>query len=436
MADAGDPSSAPSLGEARSRTAPLDATLLHLRSLTTSREAGDGILFAGNPHESVPRALFLDARLTPLERNAWAVIRLMLNQDGVTAFPSYAQLRPFLASVVGSENASDETIARALTVLRLTRWLSLARHRRDPTTGRLLGNLYVLHDEPLTPYEALKLDPDYLELVSRALTHASKTIQHSSCNVLNELTEDPRLNGEVPRTRLEGLIERIARLESNGVSMPSDAAKNGVARNDNSPASLHRSAASREPTDEESGDAGLHISVEPSSESEEGAPPSSDSEDGANSLKPGFLRNPKKDGTVRTVQYEDINTKIRTVPRAGACARVSLPERFALLRAEQQAGALAALQPLETALQQAVLDEWEARCRESTVRKPAGYLFALIQRALRGEFRAWAGQAAARIQAGVTLENRDDPTPAEVARRRAEAQQHIAKLKALLAIRS
>ena len=195
MADARDPSSAPSLGEARSRTAPLDATLLHLRSLTTSREAGDGILFAGNPHESVPRALFLDARLTPLERNAWAVIRLMLNEDGVTAFPSYAQLRPFLASVVGSENASDETVARALTVLRLTRWLSLARRRRDPATGRLLGNLYVLHDEPLTPYEVLKLDPDYLELVSRALTHASNTIQHSSCNVLNELTEDPRLSG-------------------------------------------------------------------------------------------------------------------------------------------------------------------------------------------------------------------------------------------------
>ena len=436
MADAGDPSSAPSLGEARSRTAPLDATLLHLRALTTSREAGDGILFAGNPHESVPRALFLDARLTPLERNAWAVIRLMLNEDGVTAFPSYAQLRPFLASVVGSENASDETIARALTVLRLTRWLSLARRRRDPATGRLLGNLYVLHDEPLTPYEVLKLDPDYLELVSRALTHASKTIQYSSCNVLNELTEDPRLSGEIPRTRLEALLERIASLESNGKSTLNDVARNAIARDDNAPLPPRVAAPSGESADEETGDAALHISAEPSSESEERALPSSDSEDGVNSSKAGFLRNPKKDCTVRTVQYEDINIKIRTVPPAGACARVSLPARFTRLRPEQQAGALAALQPLEPALQQAVLDEWEARCRESTVRKPAGYLFALIQRALRGEFRAWAGQAAGRAQAGVTPEARDDPTPAEVARRRAQAQQHIAKLKALLAIRS
>ncbi|MGH8301769.1 MAG: STY4528 family pathogenicity island replication protein, partial [Steroidobacteraceae bacterium] len=138
---------------------------MRLRPLTLNREAGDGIVFAGNPHESVPRALFLDTRLTPLERNAWQVIRLMLNEDGVTAFPSYEQLRPFLSSHPASARASDETIARALTALRLTRWLTLARHRRDPTTGRIQGNLYVLHDEPLTPCEALRLDPNYLQLV-------------------------------------------------------------------------------------------------------------------------------------------------------------------------------------------------------------------------------------------------------------------------------
>lgn len=434
MAQARDTSSASSPREAGSRTVALDATLLHLRSLTTGGDAGDGIVFAGKPHESVPRALLLDARLTPLERNAWAVIRLMLNEDGVTAFPSYAQLRPFLASGPGAQNASDETVARALIVLRLTRWLSLARHRRDPTTGRLLGNLYVLNDEPLSPYEALKLDPDYLELVSRALTHASKTIQYLGCQVLNELTEDPRLSGEIPRTRLDGLLERIAAVESSGKSMLSDAANLAIAQNDNPPAPPHRAAQSQESADEETGEAALPIPAGPSSESEESAVPSSDSEEGANSLKARFLRNPKKARSVRTVLYEDLNIKIRTVPRASARTRVTLPERFARLRPEQQAGALAALQPLETALQQAVLDEWEARCRESTVRKPAGYLFGLIQRALRGEFRAWAGQAAGRAQAATMPDARDEAA-VDVAMRRAEAQQHIARLKALLAIR-
>lgn len=432
MADARDTTSAASPAEAESRSVTLDAALLHLRPLSAARELGDGILFAGNPHESVPRALFLDARLTPLERNAWAVIRLMVNEDGVTAFPSYAQLRPFLTSVPGSQNASDETVARALTVLRLTRWLSLARRRRDPSTGHLLGNLYVLHDDPLSPYEALKLDPDYLELVSRALTHASKAIQYLSCHVLNELTEDPRLSGEIPRTRLDGLLKRIASLESSGKSVVSDTEKVAVARDDNSPAPHHDATRAEESRDEETGEAALPVPTGPSSDSEEGSEPSSDSEDGANSLKTGFLRNPKTD---RTVQYEDINIKLRTVPRANACARVRLPERFARLRPEQQAGALAALQPLATALQQAVIDEWDARCRESTVRRPAGYLFGLIQRALRGEFRAWAAQAADRVQ-GVTTPDGRNQGAIDAALRRAQAQRHIARLKALLAIRS
>lgn len=46
----------------------------------------------------MPRKL-LDRRLTPLERNAWQVFRLMLTGDGLTAFPTYDQLRPWLASM-------------------------------------------------------------------------------------------------------------------------------------------------------------------------------------------------------------------------------------------------------------------------------------------------------------------------------------------------
>ncbi|ENB4241570.1 hypothetical protein ABHP39_006878, partial [Pseudomonas aeruginosa] len=48
----------------------------------TPATSGDAFLFSGNRHEIVPRRLFLDRRLTPLERNAWQVFRLMLNDDG------------------------------------------------------------------------------------------------------------------------------------------------------------------------------------------------------------------------------------------------------------------------------------------------------------------------------------------------------------------
>ena len=204
----------------------------------------DGFLYSGNRHESVPRALFLDRRLTPLERNAWQVFRLQLQSDGVTAFPTYDQLRPYLASMPCAAQASHETVARALTLLRLTRWLSLVRRRRDPKTGRILGNLYVLHDEPLTPFEAMQLDPDYLGLVSQALTHAAKAVQIVGMNTLREIAEDPMLNGRTLPTRLQVLAQRMARNKWADASYPqapvdheSEEGQDGLLRNLDGPSS-------------------------------------------------------------------------------------------------------------------------------------------------------------------------------------------------------
>ena len=317
----------------------------------------DGFLYSGNRHESVPRALFLDRRLTPLERNAWQMFRLQLQSDGVTALPTYDQLRPYLASMPCAAQASHETVARALTLLRLTRWLSLVRRRRDPKTGRILGNLYVLHDEPLTPFEAMQLDPDYLGLVSQALTHAAKAVQIVGMNTLREIAEDPMLNGRTLPTRLQVLAQRMARNKWADASYP------------------------QAPVDHESeeGQDGLLRNLDgPSSESEAGLKPAPD----------GSLRNPKED---RTVRMDRIN-QVRTVPRAKALQHLRLPERLLRLKDEQQSGALVALQQVDESLRQAVLDEWDARCRNSAVRNPAGYLFGIIQKAIRGEFKAWAGE--------------------------------------------
>ena len=317
----------------------------------------DGFLYSGNRHESVPRALFLDRRLTPLERNAWQVFRLQLQSDGVTAFPTYDQLRPFLASMPCAAQASHETVARALTLLRLTRWLSLVRRRRDPKTGRILSNLYVLHDEPLTPFEAMQLDPDYLGLVSQALTHAAKAVQIVGMNTLREIAEDPMLNGRTLPTRLQVLAQRMARNEWADASYP------------------------QAPVDHESeeGQDGLLRNLEG---------PSSESEAGLKSAPDGSLRNPKED---RTVRMDRIN-QVRTVPRAKSLQHLRLPERLLRLKDEQQSGAMVALQQVDESLRQAVLDEWDARCRKSAVRNPAGYLFGIIQKAMRGEFKAWAGE--------------------------------------------
>src|SRR5574343_2037906 len=338
-------------------SALFDDALQNLAKGQGTAPAADGFLYSGNRHESVPRALFLDRRLTPLERNAWQVFRLQLNDDGVTAFPTYDQLRPYLASMPCAAQASHETVARALTLLRLTRWLSLVRRRRDPKTGRIQGNLYVLHDEPLSPFEAMQLDPDYLGLVSQALTHAANAVQIVGMNTLREIAEDPMLNGRTLPTRLQVLAQRMARNKWADASYP------------------------QAPVDHESeeGQDGLLRNFEG---------PSSESEAGLKSAPDGSLRNPKED---RTVRMDRIN-QVRTVPRAKALQHLRLPERLLRLKDEQQSGAMVALQQVDESLRQAVLDEWDARCRNSAVRNPAGYLFGIIQKAIHGEFKAWAGE--------------------------------------------
>jgi hypothetical protein len=346
----------------------------------------DGFLYSGNRHESVPRSLFLDRRLTPLERNAWQVFRLQLNDDGVTAIPTYDQLRPYLASMPCAAQASHETVARALTLLRLTRWLSLVRRRRDPKTGRVLGNLYVLHDEPLTPFEAMQLDPDYLGLVSQALTHAAKAVRLVGLNTVKELAEDPLLSGRVLPSRLQVLAQRIAHPGLTTGSYPQQGGG-------------HDS--------EEGQQAFLRNAGHLSSDSEAGSKPAPD----------GSLRNPKEDRTVRKERIDEV----RTVPRAKALQNLRLPERFLRLKEEQQAGALVTLQQVDETQRQAVLDEWATRCRNSAVRNPAGYLFGIIQKALRGEFKAWASEGEAalatpRPPAPMTPAAESRPADPEVAR--------------------
>ncbi len=370
----------------------LDGALTDLSSEQEQNPTSDGFLYSGNRHESVPRRLFLDRRLTPLERNAWQVFRLLLNDDGVTAFPTYDQLRPWLASMPCGAQASHETVARALTLLRLTRWLSLVRRRRDPKTGRILGNLYVLHDEPLTPFEAMQLDPDYLELVSQSLSHSAKAVQIVGLNTLQEIADDPLLQGRTLPSRLYVLAQRLQQ-DAQDKSYPQEEVG-------------HES--------EEGNSALLRNGGAPSSESEPGVKPASN----------GTLRNPKQDRTVREVSIKEVRT---AQPVRGAL-NLRLPQRFGQLKQEQQAGTLVALRQVEESLRQAVLDEWAARCQNQTVRNPAGYLFGIIQRAISGDFKPWAGKSKgpASTQASTSEQTPREVVPPEV------ALQHLNRLRELV----
>lgn len=310
-----------------------------------------GFLFSGQSHEVVPRRLLLDNRLTPLERNAWQVFRLMLQGQRVVT-PRYEDLQPYLSSVPYGASASRETIARVLTMLRLTRWLSLVSCGRDQISGRLQGSLYVLHDEPLTPAEAMELDQDYLELVGHALGHATKAVRIVAQHIVEEVRQDTNIDqGRLP-TRLDSWGEQWAQ---QGLDQPP-----GDAFHDSEHGEDHR-VRNR-------------------------AGPRSDSESGSNPNVSGTVRNPNAACTV-------LKESKCTVPRATSTVdNLHWPTSLRLNPSERQAIAVA-LNKLNPADQQAVLNEAGARCAAGGIRKPAAYLMGLAQRALKGDFRPWASQA-------------------------------------------
>ena len=91
--------------------------------------------------------------------------------------------------------------------------------------------------------------------------------------------------------------------------------------------------------------------------------------------------------------------QVGTVPRAKALQHLRLPERLLRLKDEQQSGALVrSRQQVDELLRQAVLDEWDARCRNSAGATWLATCSGIIQKAIRGEFKAWA-EGVARVAA-------------------------------------
>ncbi|MBI0471238.1 hypothetical protein DF214_06935 [Pectobacterium atrosepticum] len=166
-----------------------------------------GLLYLGNVHDAVPRRLFLDSRLSPLDKTAWVMIRLYAQQNDGAVFPTYDELQLQLASP-HAEKASRETISRTLLMLRITGWLSLCKRVRDEY-GRVRGNIYAQHDEPLSCRDAETFDPGWLDLVARSCEHKNKSVRMTALNVLEAIRNDPSMRHRHSRV---SMIE--ARLDS------------------------------------------------------------------------------------------------------------------------------------------------------------------------------------------------------------------------------
>lgn len=378
----------------------LEAHLLQKKESTPPGIEGStpysGIIFSGNPHETVPRRLLLDDRLTPLERNTWQVFRLLINDDGLTAFPTYDQLRPYLGMQPGRP-ASRETVSKALVTLRLTRWLSLGRRVRNDLSGQVQGNVYLLHDEPVTPAEAIEFDKDYLQLLTQSMAHHTKVIREVAEIAWKEFAADPDVGQRLP-SRLDIVETRInnqpwtkeqaalaLKVPEFGIRTQQNIAQLSLS----SDAELSKSNAKR-------------ITSEPSS----------DAELSRKSLSSGLVRHPNSYSTY-TDTHKDVCKSSVQVPPATNDIAADLLDALHRLPVDQKQNALVALQKVPADLKPALIKQWVHRCDTGGIRNPLGYLMTLVGMAVRGDFNShWTPDDKEKSSQG-KLEAADPPIRAD-----------------------
>ena len=190
----------------RPETRALDALIRETIARVEASPDGvsaDTMIFLGNRHQSFPTAVIRDPVLEPVDKLVWMVVMLAVHDTGGnTAFPGYKAIAR-LANI-----ASRSTVARAIAILRATRWLTLCGRLRMPS-GRYRGNLYALHDEPLPLADAIHLDRDYMDFLSQAIRHGHARVRAVAQGVLDSIDED--IQGGMEPGVAEHPIERRVR---------------------------------------------------------------------------------------------------------------------------------------------------------------------------------------------------------------------------------
>ena len=312
----------------------------------------DQVITQHSQDHSIPyaavRSLTLDLRLSPLDRNCWHVMHMLRSSGDLYPLAGMGQLRSYLTSTPYGKRAAFATAWRALTVLRLTGWVSLVGQYCDPLTGKVRSELYRVNEYALDFHEASALDPALPALLDSCSDHESNQIR-SLAKLILATIEQPAPDPEAAREPRH----------DNDDPLPSG-------RSAKRPAATPSSGG---------GSAMCTITGTPQTNHPQIRPNES-----GRTYKTYLYR---KERTYRAPTRDD--SELRLELRA-------LPPCLTSAKADQQRDVLTTLKRLSPQHRQDVLDELEARSQTGTVRNVVAYFFALVKRALAGEFHLWAGR--------------------------------------------
>ena len=374
----------------RLRNSPSQSTDRH------DEDQQSSLIFFGNWQDPYPRLLVTDPILEPVDKVVWQIIRTHITTPGaVTAFPSYSAIRS------GANVKSNHTVSRAITILRATRWLSLCERVRD-TQGRFLGNIYALHDEPVTLGDAMYLDSDYIEFLRNSGNHKHLRVgrvAHSVLATIQDMIDAGKdaIGERVQTWTYERRIGLFARERKDAPALQLSAHNPFYAMSN-----AHIAALSEQNPDQGT--------TSPDSNT------SDETEDGqvqkmhtAGIDKKNHVQNMHLDANIAPPPMQNthtdvcsssnnnINTTTTNKHLPHACAQTPEPLHFPPRISDNERNlAMMYLNSIDDSLRQNVLDEWHGRLntgakRGTPIENPIGYLAVLCQRAKTGEFQLTVG---------------------------------------------
>ena len=333
-----------------------------------------GLLFFGNQHETVPTRLLFDPYLTSRAKLAWQLIKYKAREFQSGMFPSYEVLAKLLSDKPYDDAAlSRKLVSQTLLLLRLTRWLTLCETVRNEQ-GQVLGNFYILHDEPMPIIDTIQLNHDYIALLEKSIHHKDNFVRGVANHIVENLLADntqwhyishidwmrARLQDYQQRPRMDDIgYENAAEIQENLLSSNRDLSKKMRELSENDLSSKMELSAIQQ---------------------------SSKRELSTQSTDKSLILDSVSKGNSDFSQYSTSTSIYINTYCTGNVSEIdwSANIRFSPLEKTMVAQAMCGL---DLGICKAILFELEQRVMKGEVKKTQGYVMTLIQRAHHGEFK-------------------------------------------------
>ncbi|QPB42882.1 STY4528 family pathogenicity island replication protein [Rodentibacter haemolyticus] len=347
-----------------------------------------GLLFVGNRHETVPVRLLMDKYLTSRAKTAWQLIKLHSMQFKGAMFPSYETLALWLSDRSYQQKpVSRKIVSQTIMLLRLTRWLTLCETVRNHH-GQILGNVYVMNDEPFSIADSLVINDDYLRFVEKMTKHQDPILRDVALSIVDEVVKSSdtvwHLVSHIGIIRERYLMFTQQQSDDSAVTTLPENLVQAVEKTQQKLLGSNRELSKTK----------TELSQKMNNS------PSSEMELSKNSLSSNRELSPQNDdkslildlvplGNSGNTQYSTstINTKYSTsTMRIESIYSELAPFKLSTLEKQSIANEM---MKLDQETRQAVIFEATQRIQDGKVAKPAGYLFNLVKRANSGEFKPY-----------------------------------------------